>query len=234
LPISNADALGGGIDLRAGAIAIGTPHGLCSIELGCQMEASLAFEPSRTAVLSMDLQTGIVAIYAKDDPVLPNRAAKILESSRNRMMSVIHVQVGFRPGLPEVSLRNPLFGALKSSSQHQQLFLGPMGAIHPTVAPQADDVVVTKHRISAFAGTDLEMILRAKDIDTLILFGMSTSGVVLSTLLHASDEDYRLIVVKDCCADLDAEGHNYLVERLFPRSATVTTSVQLIDALAQR
>ena len=198
------------------------------------MEDSLAFEPNRAAVLSMDLQTGIVSIYAKDDPALPNRAAKILESCRNLRMSVIHVQVGFRPGLPEVSLRNPLFGAVKRSPQHQQLFLGPAGAIHPTVAPQGDDVVVTKHRINAFAGTDLAMILRAKEIDTLILFGIATSGVVLSTLLHASDEDYRLIVVKDCCADLDLEGHNYLVERLFPAFGTVTTSAQLIDALAAR
>ena len=149
-------------------------------------------------------------------------------------MSVIHVQVGFRPGLPEVSLRNPLFGVIKRSAQHQQLFLGPTGTIHPTVAPQADDVVVTKHRINAFAGTDLEMILRAKEIDTLILFGIATSGVVLSTFLHASDEDYRLIIVKDCCADVDREGHNYLVERLFPGLATVTTSVQLLNALALR
>jgi nicotinamidase-related amidase len=198
------------------------------------MEDSLAFDPNRAAVLSMDMQTGIVAIYAKDDPALPNRAAKILESSRNRKMSVIHVQVGFRPGLPEVSLRNQFFSGIKRSAQHQQLFLGPSGAIHPTVAPQADDVVITKHRISAFAGTDLEMILRAKEIDTLILFGISTSGVVLSTFLHASDQDYRLIVVKDCCTDLDAEGHKYLVERLFPAFSTVTTSAQLIDALALR
>jgi nicotinamidase-related amidase len=198
------------------------------------MDDSLAFEPDRAAVLSMDLQTGIVAIYAKHDPELPNRAANILESSRNRKLSVIHVQVGFRAGLPEVSLRNPLFGSIKRSVPHQQLFLGPAGAIHPTVAPQADDVVVTKHRINAFAGTDLEMVLRAKEIDTLILFGIATSGVVLSTLLHASDEDYRLIVVKDCCADLDAEGHSYLVEKLFPVFATVTTSVQLINALTPR
>jgi nicotinamidase-related amidase len=195
------------------------------------METSLSFEPNRTAVLSMDLQSGIVAIYAKDDHDLPNRAASVLESSRNQQMSIIHVKVGFRPGLPEVSLRNPLFGAMKRSVEHQQLFLGPAGATHPTVAPQADDIVVTKHRISAFAGTDLGMILRAKEIETLILFGIATSGVVLSTFLHASDEDYRLIIVKDCCADLDAEGHNYLVERLFPHFATVTTSDQLINAL---
>jgi nicotinamidase-related amidase len=144
------------------------------------------------------------------------------------------VQVGFRPGLPEVSLRNPLFGAMKRSIEHQQFFQGPTGAIHATVAPQADDLVVTKHRISAFAGTDLEMILRAREIDTLILFGIATSGVVLSTLLHASDKDYHLIVVKDCCADLDAAGHSYLIERFFPRLATVTTSDQLINALGPR
>ncbi len=195
------------------------------------MDTLLNFEPDRAAVLSMDLQTGIVAIYAKDDHQLPNRAASVLENSRNQQMSIIHVQVGFRPGLPEVSLRNPLFGAMKRSVEHQQLFLGPTGAIHPAVAPQANDIVVTKHRINAFAGTDLGMILRAKEIETLILFGIATSGVVLSTLLHASDEDYRLIVVKDCCADLDSESHTHLVERLFPRLATVTTSSQLINAL---
>ncbi len=198
------------------------------------MEASLVFEAERTAVLSMDLQAGIVGIYAKDDPDLPNRAAKVLESSRNKKISVIHVQVGFRPGLPEVSLRNPLFGAVKKSIEYQRLFQGATGAIHATVNPQEDDIVVTKHRINAFAGTDLEMILRASDIHTLILFGVATSGVVLSTFLHASDNDYRLILVKDCCADLDAEGHKYLVEKLFPRLGTVTTSGELMNALALR
>jgi len=193
---------------------------------------SFSFEPDRAAVLSMDLQTGIVGIYAKDDPDLLSRAASILERSRDRKMSVIHVRVEFRPGLPEISLRNPLFGAMKKSIEHQRLFQGPAGAIHPNVAPQADDIVVTKHRISAFAGTDLTMILRAREVETLILFGIATSGVVLSTLLHASDADYRLIVVKDCCADLDPEVQNSLVERLFPRLATVTTSEQLIGALA--
>ena len=64
---------------------------------------------------------------------------------------------------------------------------------------------MTKHRVGAFAGTDLEMILRAGEIDTLMLLGIATSGVVLSTLLDAADADYRLAVVTDCCADRDAE-----------------------------
>ena len=137
---------------------------------------------------------------------------------------VVHVQVGFRPGLPEVDSRNQLFGAIKNSPQWQQVFQGSGGAIHADVAPQGDEVVITKHRVSAFTGTDLEMILRANEIDTLTLLGIATSGVVLSTLLHASDADYKLFVVKDCCTDQDAEVHACLVEKLFPRRATVLTA----------
>src|ERR1700761_6430510 len=115
-------------------------------------------EPGKTAVLSMDLQTGIVGIYTKPDPDLPERAAAVLKAARKRQMTIIHVVVGFRPGLPEVSSRNSLFGAIKNSPRHQQLFQGPLGAIHSAVAPEGEEVVVTKHRVGAFAGTDLEMI----------------------------------------------------------------------------
>jgi hypothetical protein len=104
-------------------------------------------------------------------------------------------------------------------------------AIHPDVAPVNDEIIVTKHRVSAFHGTDLEMILRAKEIDTLLLFGIATSGVVLSTLLNASDTDYRLIVVKDCCFDLDADVHACLIEKVFPRRATVLSADELREAL---
>jgi nicotinamidase-related amidase len=196
------------------------------------VEHSLSVEPSRSAVLSMDLQTGTVGIYTKADPALPERAAKVLKAARNRQVTVIHVQVGFRPGLPEVSPRNALFGAIKNSAQHQQLFRGPLSAIHSAVVPEADEIVVTKHRVSAFAGTDLEMVLRAKEIDTLILMGIATGGVVLSTLLHASDRDYRLLVVKDCCTDLDAGVQECLFEKVFPTYATVTMSDQLTNELA--
>ena len=149
------------------------------------MGKELSFDIARTALLAMDCQTGIVSIYAKPPEDFLERAATVLRAARNTGMTVVHVQVGFRPGLPEVSGRNKLFSAIKSSPQHQKLFEGATGAINPTLGPQADDIVVTKHRVSAFAGTDLEMILRAKDIDTLVLFGIATSGVVLSTLLHA-------------------------------------------------
>lgn len=196
------------------------------------MPEQLSFDTARSAVLSMDYQAGIVSIYAKDQEDLLTRAASVLERARSLAMCVIHVQVGFRSGLPEVSSRNPLFGAIKGSAQHQRLFEGASGAIHPRVAPQGNDIVVTKHRVSAFTGTDLDMILRAKGIDTLILFGIATSGVVLSTVLHASDADYRIVVIKDCCADLDVQVHECLIDKVFVRRAALVSASEFLAAHA--
>jgi len=103
--------------------------------------------------------------------------------------------------------------------------------IHFAVAPLAEEIVVTKHRVSAFAGTDLDLILRANGIETLILTGIITSGVVLSTLCHAADADYRLLVVGDCCSDGNEEAHRALLEKVFPRHATITTAAGLAQAI---
>ncbi len=195
------------------------------------MADPFTFDPARTAVLSMDCQAGIISIYTREAkaPFLV-RVASVLNHARATGMTVIHVQVGFRPGLPEISPRNALLGAIKSSEQHQRLFREPLAAIPDTIAPQNDEIVITKHRISAFAGTDLAMILRANDIDTLVLFGISTSGVVLSTLTEAADADYRLAVIGDCCADLDLALHDCLIQRFFPTRGSVLSSEGFIAA----
>lgn len=195
------------------------------------MAATTPIDQARTAVLSMDCQAAIVSIYAKDDKdAFLTRAASILNHARAKGMTIIHVKVGFRPGLPEVSSRNFLFGAVKSSAQHQKLFQEPLGAIPSVIAPKEGEIVITKHRISAFTGTDLGMILRANDIDTLVLFGIATSGVVLSTLLEAADADFRLMVIQDCCADLDSQLHDCLINRLFPARASVISAREFIEA----
>lgn len=148
-------------------------------------------------------------------------------------MCVIHVRVGFRPNMPEISGRNGLFSAIKNSAQYQRLFDGTTGEIHGAVAPEADEVVVVKHRVSAFVGTDLDMILRANDIDTLFLLGIATSGVVLATLLDAVDADYRVVVVKDCCGDREPEVHTCLVEKVFPSYATVISAEEFLSPANQ-
>jgi nicotinamidase-related amidase len=94
--------------------------------------------------------------------------------------------------------------------------------------------VVIKSRVNAFAGTDLELLLRAREIDTLVLFGIATSGVVLSTALHAADADFRLLIVKDCCADLDQSVHSCLIEKVLPRCATVLSSDEALSLVDTR
>ena len=193
------------------------------------MADAFTMDPARTAVLSMDCQAGIVSIYTRDakDAFLL-RVASVLNHARAAGMTVIHIQVGFRPGLPEISSRNTLFGAVKSSEQHQQLFREPLGAIPDIIAPHGNEIVITKRRISAFAGTDLAMVLRANDIDTLVLLGIATSGVVLSTLTEAADADYRVAVIGDCCADLDSALHDCLLQRFFPTRGSVFSAESFI------
>jgi nicotinamidase-related amidase len=192
----------------------------------------IGFDPPHTALLAMDCQTGIVSVYAKPQEDFLSRASSVLMAARAVGMLVVQVQVGFRSGLPEVSRRNKLFGAIKASKPHQEFFDGSSGAIHPTLGPHPADILLTKRRISAFVGTDLEMLLRANEIETIVLFGIATSGVVLSTLLEASDADYGLVVIADCCADLDLELHAALLERLFPTRAEVITAKDFVAMLS--
>ena len=198
------------------------------------MADTSTIDPARTAILSMDCQAGLVSIYTREgkDAFL-TRVANVLHHARAVGMTIIHVQLGFRPGLPEINPRNALFGPIKASEQHQSLFREPLGAIPEMIGPRDNEIVITKRRISAFAGTDLAMILRASEIDTLILYGIATSGVVLSTLTDAADADYRLAVVGDCCADLDATLHDCLTQRFFPARGSVFSSDSFIAALSR-
>ena len=195
------------------------------------MAERLSFDPTRTAVLSMDIQTGVVSAYVKDDAFIP-RVARVLNLARRAGMRVVHVKVGFRPNVPEASPRNLFLSAVKASPAHQQFFQGDSGATHAGVAPEPNDLIVTKSRVSAFAGTDLDLLLHANDIDTLVLLGIATCGVVLSTSVDAFDADYRLVIVKDCCADSDTDLHTCLIDRYFPRMASVITAEEFQAALA--
>ena len=91
------------------------------------------------------------------------------------------------------------------------------------MAPAPGDLLVTKRRVLAFTGSDLEVVLRAGGIDSLVLAGIATSGVVLSTVRQAADLDYRLTVLADGCLDADPEVHQVLLQKVFPRQAEVTS-----------
>jgi nicotinamidase-related amidase len=179
-----------------------------------------------TALLVMDVQRGIVERFAQDAGYLP-RLRGAIDAARTARIPVVYVVVRFRPGYPEVSPRNKSFQALTQRGGFGED--EPATAIHPEVAPRPGEVVVTKRRVSAFSGSDLAVVLRARGIDTLVLTGIATSGVVLSTLRQAADLDYGLVVLSDACLDGDAEVHRVLTEKVFPRQAEVLTVAQWVE-----
>ena len=176
-----------------------------------------------TVLLVMDVQRGIVERFAEDGGYL-ERLSQAIAAARAAGIPVVYVTVSFRPGHPEISARNLTFSAIAAAGGFDEG--SPTAEIHPAVAPGPGDVVVTKRRVSAFAGSDLEVILRSLGAGTLVLTGIATSGVVLSTLRQAADLDYRLIVLSDACLDADPEVHRVLTEKVFPRQATVCTVAQ--------
>lgn len=171
-----------------------------------------------SALLVMDMQSAVLAMMT-DTTVIKRNMAKAINNARKKNIPVLYVVVGFRQGAPEINTNNKSFAAFKerTANANPEEWM----KIDESITPKSGEIVITKRRVSAFAGSDLEIILRAKGIQHLILAGIATSGVVLSTLREAADKDFRLTVISDCCADRDEEVHKVLLEKVFPRQADV-------------
>lgn len=181
---------------------------------------------SKTALLLMDLQNGIIDRYV-NDPNYIGRLQQVISAARKAAITIIYVIVRFRQEYPEVSPYNKAFAILKSGSfplQEGDAFAD----ISNAVVPQTKDIIVTKRRVGAFSGSDLEIVLRSQEIDHIILTGIATSGVVLSTLRAAADMDYKITVLSDCCLDKDEEVQRILMEKIFPTQAEVIAADQWV------
>lgn len=190
----------------------------------------MQIDPARTALLVMDLQQEILAMVGGEAADILARAAPVIQAARTSGVTVIYVVIGFRPGYPEISERSASFSAIKGTGRF--ITSTPGADIPAGIAPQDGDIIVVKHRVSAFHGTDLDQILRAKGIDTLMMLGVATSGIVLSTTRFAADADYRCAIVRDCCADRDEEVHRVLLDKVLARQATVMTAAGALAALS--
>jgi nicotinamidase-related amidase len=192
--------------------------------------ADFSLDRSKSALLMGDFYADIMRNlpHAVERKVLDKTQA-VLKAARDAGILVCYSATVFRPGYPEISDRNKTFSLRKHSGQPAAG--DPVQLIHPSLAPAEGEIVVGKHRVNALYGTGLDLVLRANDIETLIIMGYATSGVVLSTTRFAADLDYRLFVVEDCCWDSDPEVHDFLTQRIFPRQADVVTSEELVRAL---
>jgi nicotinamidase-related amidase len=173
-----------------------------------------------TALLVMDMQPAVIR-NLPDYHEITGKVANAIAFARSKNIPVIFAVVGFRPGMPEVSMSNKVFSASKARAVNASA--DELMKIDAAVAPMPGEIVITKRRISAFTGSDLEVVLRAQGVRHIILTGVATSGVVLSTLCEAADKDYRITVLSDCCTDRDIEVHRVLTNKVFPFQASVFT-----------
>ena len=185
-----------------------------------------AITAAQTALVLADFQPGILANLDDAAPLLA-RANKALACARESGVQVVYVRVAFTPeDYERIPLRNKTFAAV---AQYKVFPAdAPESQIHEALDVRDGDIVVRKTRFGAFSTTDLYAGLHARGIDTLIIGGVSTAGVVLSTLRDAADADFRLFVLSDVTADADPEVHCVLIEKVFPHQAEIITT----DALA--
>jgi len=179
----------------------------------------MKLDPKKTALLTLDYQNGILGMVPGSEAVI-SRAAKAVEFGRKKQYQIIHVGLGFAEGHPEIPSNHSIFSKVKENN----LFVkGTTSAeFHKSVA-RPEELVVYKQRVSAFSENQLQMILRAGGIENLVFFGISTSGITLSTLRRAFDLDFKCVVLKDACFDRDEEVHRVLTEKIFTNQATVLT-----------
>lgn len=177
---------------------------------------------AKAALLVMDVQGGIIKMLGEKADGYLAKVQSAVDAARRVNLPVFFIVVRFREGYPEVSPNNKAFSKIASIPDMK---IDEISATtSPVIEPRAGELVIAKKRVSAFVGSDLEMILRTQNIEHLVLCGIATSGVVLSTLRQAADMDYKLTVLKDCCADRDEEVHKILIEKVFPSQAEVTSS----------
>lgn len=175
------------------------------------------------------MQLSILQNLPNPNPVV-EAVTEAVAKARTNNIPVLYVVLAFRPGFPEVSPHNKGFQAFKERMANANVPMDTFTQIHSALAPKENDLVIHKKRISAFSGSDLEVVLRALGINHLVLTGVSTSGIVLSTLREAADKDYMVTVLSDGCTDGDEEVHRVLTTKVFTRQATVIT-VNEWDAL---
>jgi len=172
-----------------------------------------------TVLLVMDVQENLLAKCEKKQELLQS-LSRAIGKAREAKIPIIYVTFVFRKGYPEISQKNKFLSMIKEAG-NSFINLQEEATFDPSIAPQEGDIIVNKLRGSAFSGTDLELILKSLSIQHLVLTGFETSGVILSTVRHAADNDYTLTVLKDCCVDREEDMGTFIMDRILPRQADI-------------
>jgi nicotinamidase-related amidase len=201
-------------------------------------------DPARSCLLVFDLLEGHVnkdaATRARFRPVLAHAGA-LLAAARASGVMVAYAHADHRADRATSARTRrdtdnrlrPLRAGDLASDLPAITGGTPEARIVPELAPQAADYLIPKHRWSAFHGTYLDLALRARGADTLILCGGSTDVGVAATAFAARDLDYNLVIVCDACTSPEADNHAQFMRRIFPRMGRVRTAAQVLAMLAR-
>jgi nicotinamidase-related amidase len=214
-------AVASGLSIRPGAVAAQDSGGTKTLQL----------DKKKTAVLAMDFQVVTVGMDAmtKERNVV-GKAKTALEAARKAGLLVVLVHITFRPGYPEVSPRNKMFQMFAKKGMF--LASDENSRIDPEIGPKEGDVLVNRPRVNPFYDSDLATILDSNDIDTLVMFGIATNWVVEAAARHASDADYRIVVLEDCCAAPSVEQHDASINYIQRWIGEIHTSRDFVAAVA--
>lgn len=180
----------------------------------------------------MDFQGTILATIPNPDFII-EKTKSAIEATRMAGGAVAFVRVAFEPGELAAFPAHSAMGQRMNALGEAVLAEAPGTQIDQRLSPQPDDISVRKSRVGPFSTTDLDQQLRRRNIDTLLVCGIHTSGCVLTTVRDGHDLDYRLIVISDCCADPDPSMHEFLVAKILPKQAEVVALNDVLGALEE-
>jgi len=196
----------------------------------------LQIDPARAALLLLDYQNYNVhpeGYWARAVPGSAERAApavartaEVLAAARRTTITVIHVQNAWREGHPDVNPYTPWQADAKAAGRSTE---GTWGIeFVEALAPVEGELVVRKRAVSGFAGTELDRLLRVRDISTLVIAGVVTNFAAEGTARDASDRGYRVIVLADCCESVTEEMHQFSITQILPAMAEVVNAADFI------
>ncbi|HGF7812574.1 TPA: cysteine hydrolase [Enterococcus faecium] len=194
------------------------------------LKENMIFDLSKTAFVAIDMQKEIV----NNGTLSPHTAASIL--TNNDLLVRTLKRTAALKVLVNVDI--PTFPYLSQQTD--------MGGMTASVPPEFTDLLlkdslkdtdnmltITKYNPSAFFGTSLDLQLRRRGIETIILSGVATTNGVYATALDAFQHGYHIVLAEDACSDRDKESHQLFIKKIFPKTARVRSTKQIIEAIQQ-
>jgi len=179
----------------------------------------------KTALVVIDLQKGIVAMVGDKIGGVVSNAARLAEAFRRAKQPVVLVNVAFSADGGDRP-RGRTDGPVRTIPSNPEF-----SEILPELAPEANDVRVTKKQPNAFYGTDLDLQLRRRGVTQIVLCGVSTSIGVDGTARAAYERSYNVTIASDACADFDPAMHDAVMAKMFPRVAEIDTTDAILRHL---